>query len=59
MFPTLPELGRVLGAMTVSELLIPHDCCDGFLGAGRLLASPGGLFERWSSIRNIDIFEIF
>jgi len=32
-FPTLPELGRVLGAMTVSELLIPHDCSDGFLGA--------------------------
>jgi SAM-dependent methyltransferase len=32
-FPTLHEIGRVLGAMTVSELPIPHDCTDGFLGA--------------------------
>jgi SAM-dependent methyltransferase len=32
-FPTLLQIGRVLGAMTVSELLIPHDCSDGFLGA--------------------------
>jgi SAM-dependent methyltransferase len=32
-FPTLPELRHVLGAMTVSSLLIPHDCTDGFLGA--------------------------
>jgi SAM-dependent methyltransferase len=32
-FPTLPQIGRVLGAMTVSELPVPHDCSDGFLGA--------------------------
>jgi len=32
-FPTLPQIGRVLGTMTVSELPIPHDCSDGFLGA--------------------------
>ena len=32
-FPTLPQIGRVLGAITVSELMIPHDCRDGFLGA--------------------------
>jgi SAM-dependent methyltransferase len=32
-FPTLPQIGRVLGAITVSELPIPHDCSDGFLGA--------------------------
>jgi SAM-dependent methyltransferase len=32
-FPTLLQISRVLGAMTVSELPIPHDCSDGFLGA--------------------------
>ena len=32
-FPTLLEIGHVLGAMTVSALPIPHDCRDGFLGA--------------------------
>jgi SAM-dependent methyltransferase len=32
-FPTLPQIGRVLGTITVSELPIPHDCSDGFLGA--------------------------
>jgi SAM-dependent methyltransferase len=32
-FPTLPQIARVLGAITVSELPIPHDCSDGFLGA--------------------------
>jgi SAM-dependent methyltransferase len=32
-FPTLLQIGRVLGAIAVSELLIPHDCRDGFLGA--------------------------
>jgi SAM-dependent methyltransferase len=32
-FPTLQRIGRVLAAMTVSELPIPHDCSDGFLGA--------------------------
>lgn len=32
-FPTLPQIGHELGAMTVLELPIPHDCRDGFLGA--------------------------
>jgi SAM-dependent methyltransferase len=32
-FPTLLQISRVLGAMTVAELPIPHDCSDGFLGA--------------------------
>jgi SAM-dependent methyltransferase len=32
-FPTLLQIGHVLGAMTVSALPIPHDCSDGFLGA--------------------------
>jgi SAM-dependent methyltransferase len=32
-FPTLLQIGRVLGAVAVSELPIPHDCRDGFLGA--------------------------
>jgi len=32
-FPTLPQIGRVLGETTVSELPIPYDCSDGFLGA--------------------------
>jgi SAM-dependent methyltransferase len=32
-FPTFPQIGRVLGAITVSELPIPHDCSDGFMGA--------------------------
>jgi SAM-dependent methyltransferase len=32
-FPTLPQIGRELGAMTVRTLPIPHDCSDGFLGA--------------------------
>jgi SAM-dependent methyltransferase len=32
-FPTLFRISRLLGEMTVSELPIPHDCSDGFLGA--------------------------
>ena len=32
-FPTLPEVSRVLGDITVSKLMVPHDCSDGFLGA--------------------------
>ena len=32
-FPSLTELGRVLGAVSVTELRIPHDCSDGVLGA--------------------------
>lgn len=32
-FPTLSELRRHLGEITVSPLPIPHDCNDGFLGA--------------------------
>ncbi len=33
LFPTLEEFGRVLGAIEVRALPIPHDCVDGFLGA--------------------------
>ena len=32
-FPTLREVSRVLGDITVSKLMVPHDCSDGFLGA--------------------------
>ncbi len=32
-FPSLPQIGQVLGPMTVAELPIPHDCSDGVLGA--------------------------
>ena len=32
-FPTLAEISRVLGSLDVIPLPIPHDCCDGFLGA--------------------------
>jgi SAM-dependent methyltransferase len=32
-FPTLEELRRDLGRLTVSHIPIPHDCTDGFLGA--------------------------
>jgi SAM-dependent methyltransferase len=32
-FPTLAQIGRELGSMSVSELPIPHDCSDGVLGA--------------------------
>jgi SAM-dependent methyltransferase len=32
-FPTLLQIGRMLGTTTVSELPVPHDCSDGFLGA--------------------------
>jgi SAM-dependent methyltransferase len=32
-FPTLPQIGRELRAMTVRTVPIPHDCSDGFLGA--------------------------
>jgi SAM-dependent methyltransferase len=32
-FPSLPQIGRVLGSMAVAELPIPHDCSDGVLGA--------------------------
>lgn len=31
--PSLEEIQRVLGAIEVQPLLIPHDCVDGFLGA--------------------------
>jgi SAM-dependent methyltransferase len=31
--PTLPQIGRELGAMTVCNVPVPHDCSDGFLGA--------------------------
>ena len=32
-FPTLDEIERGLGRITVSNVPIPHDCSDGFLGA--------------------------
>ena len=32
-FPTLDEIERGLGRITVSTVRIPHDCSDGFLGA--------------------------
>lgn len=32
-FPTLDELHRVLGRLTVFDVAIPRDCSDGFLGA--------------------------
>lgn len=32
-FPTLPQIGRELGPMTVCNVPVPHDCRDGFLGA--------------------------
>jgi SAM-dependent methyltransferase len=32
-FPTLPQIGRELGSMTVCTVPVPHDCSDGFLGA--------------------------
>ena len=32
-FPTLDEIERGLGRIQVSDVPIPHDCCDGFLGA--------------------------
>ena len=32
-FPTMEELGRELGPITVTAVPIPHDCTDGFLGA--------------------------
>jgi SAM-dependent methyltransferase len=32
-FPTLPQIGRELGAMSVRNVPVPHDCSDGFLGA--------------------------
>ena len=32
-FPTLAQIGRELGSMSVSVLPIPHDCSDGVLGA--------------------------
>jgi hypothetical protein len=32
-FPTLLQIGRELGAMTVCNVPVPHDCSDGFLGA--------------------------
>jgi len=31
--PSLDELRRVLGALTVLDVPVPHDCRDGFLGA--------------------------
>jgi SAM-dependent methyltransferase len=32
-FPSLAQIGRVLGSMAVAVLPIPHDCSDGVLGA--------------------------
>ena len=32
-FPSLEELRRELGPICVSEVPVPHDCTDGFLGA--------------------------
>ena len=32
-FPSMAELERALGPLTVTPLPIPHDCADGFLGA--------------------------
>jgi SAM-dependent methyltransferase len=33
LFPSLVELGALLGPLAVTPLAIPHDCVDGFLGA--------------------------
>lgn len=32
-FPTLAQIGRELGAVTIRQWPVPHDCRDGFLGA--------------------------
>jgi SAM-dependent methyltransferase len=32
-FPTLADIRRVLGAIDVETLAVPHDCTDGFVGA--------------------------
>ena len=32
-FPSIGDLRRDLGSITVSEVRVPHDCTDGFLGA--------------------------
>jgi SAM-dependent methyltransferase len=31
--PSLAELERHLGKLTILDVPVPHDCCDGFLGA--------------------------
>lgn len=31
--PALSEFERILGELSVEVIPIPHDCCDGFLGA--------------------------
>lgn len=31
--PKMPAYGRILGDVKIEEILVPHDCTDGFLGA--------------------------
>lgn len=31
--PKMPEYERILGAVEIENVLVPHDCTDGFLGA--------------------------
>ena len=33
LFPTVRDFERVLGPVSVATIPVPHDCCDGFLGA--------------------------
>ena len=58
--PSLSELRRHLGRITVSDVPIPHDCTDGFLGAywrrpgAYLSADIRAAISTFSRLRNLE-----
>lgn len=60
-FPSMSDLERALGAITVTELPIPHDCTDGFLGAywrrpaAYLDAGARGAISTFRKLDDVDV----
>jgi SAM-dependent methyltransferase len=60
LFPTLDDLGRVLGPMEVEPFLVPADCHDGFLGAywrrpeAYLDAGVRGAISTFTKLRDVE-----
>jgi SAM-dependent methyltransferase len=59
-FPPVSGLAHILGKITVSDILIPHDCRDGFLGAywrrpeAYLDPKVRGAISTFSKLRAVD-----
>jgi SAM-dependent methyltransferase len=59
-FPTMTELGRMLGGVEVRAIPVPHDCVDGFLGcywrrpAAYLDAGVRGAISTFTKVADVE-----